>query len=248
MIDNIEAIQAATLRLMRDDGAAVYINGVEVARDNLRPGAASHINADRAVAGLEETEFFPFDIDPGVLNEGVNHIAVEIHQSNPSSSDIGFDLQLKTLSQANEPGVLANDEDADADPLTARLLEPPTHGELLFFDDGFFRYTPNADFTGVDQFEYFADDGIAGSNRAIVTIQISAAAQDSAPARAAARDVAFTDPSLTARERPRRPLNFARRRSSRALQHGVPVLQGNRTAQAEIPFAGLRYRTRRNGN
>ncbi len=78
-----------------------------------------------------------------------------------------------TLSVA--PGVLGNDSDADGDPLTAVLASGPTNGALTLNADGSFTYTPNADFTGPDQFTYKANDGTADSNTATVAITVSAA-------------------------------------------------------------------------
>ena len=56
-------------------------------------------------------------------------------------------------------GVLANDTDADGDPLTAELVAGPTNGTLALNDDGSFTYIPNADFSGSDSFTYTATDG-----------------------------------------------------------------------------------------
>ena len=43
-------------------------------------------------------------------------------------------------------GVLANDTDAEGDALTALEFRGPSHGELIFNDDGSFQYTPDPDF------------------------------------------------------------------------------------------------------
>ena len=69
------------------------------------------------------------------------------------------------------PGVLANDSDADGDPLTALLAVGPTHGTLALNPDGSFVYTPAAGFFGTDTFTYLANDGQA-STAATVTITV----------------------------------------------------------------------------
>ena len=71
-------------------------------------------------------------------------------------------------------GVLANDTDADHDPLITVLSRNPTHGTLQLNLDGSFRYTPNSEFTGTDTFTYRARDASNSSNEATVTIVISA--------------------------------------------------------------------------
>ena len=69
-------------------------------------------------------------------------------------------------------GVLANDTDADGDPLTAVLIESTQHGLLTLNADGSFFYVPDADFSGVDTFTYAAND-FRQSEPAIVTINVS---------------------------------------------------------------------------
>jgi len=85
----------AQLRIVRDDGAVVYLNGTEVARSNMPGGAiASTTAAASVVSGADESAFQSFAIDPSLLVDGNNTLAVEIHQANGTSSDISFDLEL----------------------------------------------------------------------------------------------------------------------------------------------------------
>lgn len=55
-------------------------------------------------------------------------------------------------------GVLANDKDAESDPMTARLVTGAQHGTLTLNEDGSFVYVPESDFFGVDTFTYSAVD------------------------------------------------------------------------------------------
>jgi hypothetical protein len=83
------------LRLLRDDGAVVYLNGVEIARSNLPAGSIrANTPAVKTVSTAAEKTYFPFTVDPGLLVAGRNVVAVEVHQSGPTSSDLGFDLEL----------------------------------------------------------------------------------------------------------------------------------------------------------
>jgi len=90
------------LRLLRDDGAIVYINGIEVERTNMPDDPITYETlAPRAVTGSEENTFFVTLLDPSVLNTGEsNVIAVEIHQVLKPSSDISFDLELTASTSA----------------------------------------------------------------------------------------------------------------------------------------------------
>jgi VCBS repeat-containing protein len=70
------------------------------------------------------------------------------------------------------PGVLANDSDPDADPLTAVLVTGPAHGQLSLAANGSFTYTPDTNFTGLDTFTYQAYDGLDTSDPVTVTITV----------------------------------------------------------------------------
>jgi len=70
-------------------------------------------------------------------------------------------------------GVLKNDTDADGDPLTAVKLSDPANGSVTLNSNGSFTYTPAADFNGSDSFTYQANDGLANSNTATVTITVN---------------------------------------------------------------------------
>jgi hypothetical protein len=83
------------VRLLRDDGGIVYLNGVEVFRSNMPEGPINHRTvSSRAVVGAEEQMFFSHPVLPELLRTGANVIAVEIHQADPTSTDISFDLEL----------------------------------------------------------------------------------------------------------------------------------------------------------
>ncbi|MGB2864948.1 MAG: lamin tail domain-containing protein [Sedimentisphaerales bacterium] len=95
------------LRLVRDDGAVVYLNGVEVARSNMPDGAIDfHTLANSSLGGTDEYIFSEFTVDAGLLATGTNIIAVELHQSSATSSDISFDLELNGIMPSGGSGTL----------------------------------------------------------------------------------------------------------------------------------------------
>ena len=99
-----EAGQVARLdlRLLRDDGAVVYLNGQEVVRDNMPAGLVSPATL-AAAANAEENDFHEIVVGPTFLVSGRNVVAVEVHQSNPASSDLGFDLALEAVMSGGDP-------------------------------------------------------------------------------------------------------------------------------------------------
>ncbi len=70
-------------------------------------------------------------------------------------------------------GVLANDSDADRDPLTVTVVSGPAHGQLALNPNGTFTYTPEANYSGPDSFTYKANDGALDSNVAAVTLTVT---------------------------------------------------------------------------
>lgn len=89
-------VTALDLSLLRDDGAVIYINGVEVARSNMPTGAVTFTTkASASVDGAAETTPVVISLPPGALNVGSNTVAIEVHQkASGSASDLTMDAQL----------------------------------------------------------------------------------------------------------------------------------------------------------
>ncbi|MFQ5856151.1 MAG: metallophosphoesterase family protein [Anaerolineae bacterium] len=95
-VEDASIFESLTLRVLRDDGAVVYLNGTDVFRTNMPDGAISYSTlAASTVYGSDESAFFTTSVDPGILNDGPNVLAVEIHQAAVTSSDTSFDLELR---------------------------------------------------------------------------------------------------------------------------------------------------------
>jgi Carbohydrate binding module (family 6)/Calcineurin-like phosphoesterase/Purple acid Phosphatase, N-terminal domain len=95
-VANPAAFASVNLRLLRDDGAVVYLNGVEVFRTNMPQGTISYATraAVTAVGAEESTTYVAAAVSPSLLVAGTNVVAVEVHQADASSSDLSFDLEL----------------------------------------------------------------------------------------------------------------------------------------------------------
>ncbi len=90
---------SASVRM--DDGAVVYLNGIEVYRSNM-PGGVIGYSTLAMQSVLSETAFNPFVIVKGLVKPGQNVIAVEIHQNVINSSDISFDFDLNGVIPGSE--------------------------------------------------------------------------------------------------------------------------------------------------
>ena len=94
-VSNPALITSLALRLLRDDGAIVYINGTEVVRSNMPAGTiTTNTLAPANVDGAAEATVIPYSFGPGSIVAGTNTIAVELHQNSRTSSDLSFDLAL----------------------------------------------------------------------------------------------------------------------------------------------------------
>lgn len=139
------------LDLLADDGAAVHVNGTEVARFNLPTGTLT--DASRATSGLAgnaEDTFRSYAVPASVLVEGANTIAVEVHQNSSASSDLSFDARLSAVRAAVDTvpptvpaGLTAGTATTSSVPVT---------------------WTASTDAVGVDRYDVFVDGTAAGSS------------------------------------------------------------------------------------
>lgn len=83
-----------SVSLVADDGAVVYVNGVEVVRDNMPAGTIDNSTLAASTRDSGENDFRTFTVDPSVLVAGANTVATEVHQVYRKSSDVSFDLRV----------------------------------------------------------------------------------------------------------------------------------------------------------
>ncbi len=95
VLTNAAAFTNLQVRIIRDDGAVIYVNDTEVFRSNMTNGPVSYRTyATNVVGGAEENSWFTNAADARVLREGTNILAAEVHQANSTSGDLGFNLEL----------------------------------------------------------------------------------------------------------------------------------------------------------
>lgn len=95
-LDSTEEVDQLLVDVLRDDGVVVYLNGVEILRDNMNPGVPTYDTYSAGVVGSpDQNTYFTRTVEAGpLLRAGPNVLAVEVHQCNESSSDLYFDLAL----------------------------------------------------------------------------------------------------------------------------------------------------------
>jgi len=89
------AYRGLIVRLKRDDGGIVYLNGKEIFRSNMPEGTPDFQTPADGTADDDGTRLFDTNAPASTLEAGRNLLAVEIHQESAASSDISFDLQLE---------------------------------------------------------------------------------------------------------------------------------------------------------
>ena len=99
---NAASYLSATIDYIFDDGGVIYINGTEVFRTaNMGGGTITYLTQTGAGAsGSDGKPAISVAIAPGALQNGTNVIAVEVHQTSPTSSDISMDLRLEASTSA----------------------------------------------------------------------------------------------------------------------------------------------------
>lgn len=115
------ASQATTLEINAnyDDGYVLYVNGVEVDRANLPTGTIAY-GTFASSAVNNQTRKTTYTLPAGLLQEGENVVAVEVHQCNATSSDILWNLSLACTIPAKAMGGLSVSDNGLT--LNARVL------------------------------------------------------------------------------------------------------------------------------
>ncbi|WP_066512163.1 T9SS type A sorting domain-containing protein [Rufibacter sp. DG15C] len=85
---------SANIRL--DDGAVIYVNGVEMHRINMPTGTITYNTLTAISSSGDGSKTLTFTINSSAFVSGTNVIAVEVHQSKINTSDMAFDLQLSS--------------------------------------------------------------------------------------------------------------------------------------------------------
>ena len=188
-------------------------------------GRALRLEARRPARSFTAT--LPWRRSP-TASRAVNAVPVAADDSYATAEDAALTIAA--------PGVLANDTDADGDPLAATMLSGPAHGALTLNLDGSFTYTPDANYSGADSFTYGVDDGHGGKDTATVNLTVTAVAD--APTITVAPATGNEDSAIAAAMSPRRssiPMVRRRCRCRSAPSPSAPPERRHATASPRQP-------------
>lgn len=185
-------VTSATLRVIRDDGLVAWLNGAYAAHENLTTNGL--VFSTTATNAANETAWVTVPVNLAGLRAGTNTLAVEVHQSGPTSSDIGFNLDLRvagTFVPNFPPEFLVNPilsvnatSGAPYSAALAGLAEDPNAGDALVFSkltgpawlgvaaDGTLSGAPATGDVGTNRFTVRATDGAGASADASLEITV----------------------------------------------------------------------------
>ncbi|MES2558383.1 MAG: alkaline phosphatase PhoX [Bacteroidota bacterium] len=114
---NIPSLAALTdsimFGIMRDDGAIVYVNGTEVFRSNMPDTVINYLTfSSTTIDAAAERTYYYYTVPKSLFVNGINTIAVEIHNRDGLSSDLTFEMEVK------------------ADPRTLNFLAPTANQSI----------------------------------------------------------------------------------------------------------------------
>ena len=138
-------------------------------------------NADGSYSYSPTANFNGTDEFTLIASDGTLSASSTIRLTITAMNDIAVavnDTAVTDQDKAVNIPVLVNDSDIDNldggnAGLLARIIANPAHGTVQTNADGSLTYTPIAGFYGTDSFTYVANDGIADSNLASVTITVN---------------------------------------------------------------------------
>lgn len=127
--------------------------------------------------GYFGVDSFIYQIVDGQGNVAQAGVILTVIRTNTAPSAIPDVYTLNedtTLNVSAQEGLLANDRDADFDPLTVSTVvaTEPLNGSVTLSQDGSFSYTPQANFTGIDSFRYQVSDDSGATATATVRLTV----------------------------------------------------------------------------
>lgn len=141
------------------------------------------INPDNTITYTSDVnynggDFFSYTADDAYGGVDTAIVTVSIAPVNDSPPVAEDDTATTNEGTPVTIDVLANDSDADLDPLTVTSATDPAHGMVVINPDNTITYTP---YHGDDAFNYTIDDGFGGVDTATVSVTVYIATIDVTP-------------------------------------------------------------------
>jgi hypothetical protein len=118
------------------------------------------------------TDTFYFKATDGLADSNIAPVTITVYNHAPVARSEAYTMMQGDTLTVTAPGVLGNDDDQDADPLSAVLQSAPAVGTFALGADGSFTFTPPPDFKGAVEALYKAFDQIVQSVWAGIKITV----------------------------------------------------------------------------
>ncbi|QAA34848.1 tandem-95 repeat protein [Clostridium manihotivorum] len=171
-----------SLSLAEDDFLQGTLTGLDIDGDSLKYVVV--LGPSHGTLKLNEDGTFTYTPDKNY--DGQDSFTFKVNDGTEDSLSAKVDLTVLPINDGPEAYdksvTIGEDEnlngvlkgiDIDGDVLSYYLVSMPTHGSLVFNEDGTFTYTPNKDYNGQDSFTYMVSDGLEFSLPASVNITIN---------------------------------------------------------------------------
>lgn len=127
------------------------------------------------------TDTFSYKADDGKATSKPANVTITVTgavNNPPVAANDTYSTDEDNPLTVTAPGVLANDSDPDANPMTTQLVSGPGHGTLTLNSNGSFTYNPTTNYNGPDSFTYRVTDG---SDIAQATVSLTVNPVNDAP-------------------------------------------------------------------
>ncbi|MEK6847619.1 MAG: putative Ig domain-containing protein [Nanoarchaeota archaeon] len=155
-----------------DNDALTYsitenLGWLSISSSGLITGTAPSVNSDTNYAVTVQ-------VSDGIATTTQNYVLTVVDVPEPNNPPVANNQSI-TTNQDTPMTITLSATDVDGDSFTFSLLTTPSNGVLSGFNSttGQVTYTPNTSFTGSDNFTFKANDGIADSNNATISIAVN---------------------------------------------------------------------------
>jgi hypothetical protein len=173
---------AVTIPVLGNDGD-VEGDPLTVTNANAANGTVA-INPDGTIvytpnANFNGTDTITYTISDGQGGFSTAAVTVTVNPVNDAPAAIGDAITTQEDTPVTIP-VLANDTDADGDPLTV-IAGSAANGTVTINPDGTITYSPNPNFNGTDTITYTISDGNGGTSTATIGVTVTIIASNDPP-------------------------------------------------------------------
>ena len=180
-VNDLPTVQSSTLVIDEDTSGTNQLEGTDIDNDPLTYEVVSQQGMGTFVLMADGKYFYT----PPVNFNGSDIILFRAYDGADFSNMERIDITVKPVNDApvaHAQEISLNEDvvkqwrlagsDVDKDLLTFQIIDFPEAGSLTVLSYGWASYTPNENFWGTDRFSFIANDGLAISEKAWITLTI----------------------------------------------------------------------------